>query len=188
MRWSRRGRLKRCRCGCRCRRSTSSTTAASSRAASNPAASQAGDEIVIMPAGKIAKIRTVESWPATPRQWPADRGPFGRHHARSRTVHRARRRHRSCRRKARATPAAFARAFSGCTTSRCRRASRSWSGSARARPAPPWSRSRRRSIPASCPAWRPRRSRATMSARSTSRWRSRSRPIPIRKIRAPGGW
>jgi bifunctional enzyme CysN/CysC len=27
---------------------------------------QAGDEIVIMPAGKIAKIRTVESWPITP--------------------------------------------------------------------------------------------------------------------------
>ncbi len=26
----------------------------------------AGDEIVIMPAGKVAKIRTVESWPATP--------------------------------------------------------------------------------------------------------------------------
>jgi bifunctional enzyme CysN/CysC len=26
----------------------------------------AGDEIVIMPAGKIARIRTVESWPATP--------------------------------------------------------------------------------------------------------------------------
>src|SRR5207302_379170 len=26
----------------------------------------AGDEIVIMPAGKIAKIRTVESWPLTP--------------------------------------------------------------------------------------------------------------------------
>src|ERR1700761_5698197 len=26
----------------------------------------AGDEIVIMPAGKIAKIRTVEGWPATP--------------------------------------------------------------------------------------------------------------------------
>ncbi len=26
----------------------------------------AGDEIVIMPAGKIAKIRTVESWPSTP--------------------------------------------------------------------------------------------------------------------------
>ena len=28
----------------------------------------AGDEIVIMPAGKIARIRTVESWPATPRK------------------------------------------------------------------------------------------------------------------------
>jgi len=27
---------------------------------------KAGDEIVIMPAGKIAKIRTVESWPVTP--------------------------------------------------------------------------------------------------------------------------
>src|SRR6202022_3841677 len=26
----------------------------------------AGDEIVIMPAGKIARIRTVEGWPATP--------------------------------------------------------------------------------------------------------------------------
>src|SRR4051795_3687769 len=29
---------------------------------------QAGDEIVIMPAGKIAKIKTVESWPLTPVQ------------------------------------------------------------------------------------------------------------------------
>ncbi|MFL6791214.1 MAG: adenylyl-sulfate kinase [Bradyrhizobium sp.] len=29
---------------------------------------QAGDEIVIMPAGKIAKIKTVESWPRTPVQ------------------------------------------------------------------------------------------------------------------------
>ena len=28
--------------------------------------SRAGDEIVIMPAGKIAKIKTVESWPVTP--------------------------------------------------------------------------------------------------------------------------
>ncbi|MDO9060333.1 MAG: adenylyl-sulfate kinase [Bradyrhizobium sp.] len=28
----------------------------------------AGDEIVIMPAGKIARIRTVESWPVTPMQ------------------------------------------------------------------------------------------------------------------------
>ena len=38
MRWSRRGRWKRCRCACRCRRSTNSTIAASWRAASNPAA------------------------------------------------------------------------------------------------------------------------------------------------------
>jgi bifunctional enzyme CysN/CysC len=29
---------------------------------------RAGDEIVIMPAGKIAKIKTVESWPVTPLQ------------------------------------------------------------------------------------------------------------------------
>ncbi|WP_454624565.1 adenylyl-sulfate kinase [Bradyrhizobium cenepequi] len=29
---------------------------------------KAGDEIVIMPAGKIARIRTVESWPVTPLQ------------------------------------------------------------------------------------------------------------------------
>jgi bifunctional enzyme CysN/CysC len=33
---------------------------------------QAGDDIVIMPAGKIARIRTVESWPVTPLQ-----GRFG---------------------------------------------------------------------------------------------------------------
>ena len=30
----------------------------------------AGDEIVIMPAGKIAKIRTVEGWPTTPLRSP----------------------------------------------------------------------------------------------------------------------
>jgi bifunctional enzyme CysN/CysC len=33
-----------------------------------------GDEIVIMPAGKIAKIRTVESWPVTPLQGPQTAG------------------------------------------------------------------------------------------------------------------
>ena len=121
-------------------------------------------------------------------QGQPDRRPLGRHHARPRTVHRARRRHRPCRRTARAIRAGFARGFSGCTTSRWRRATRSWSGSARARPAPPWSRSRRRSIPANSPASRPSRSRATMSARSTSRWRSRSRPIPTPTIRAPDAW
>ncbi|WP_316228095.1 adenylyl-sulfate kinase [Bradyrhizobium sp. SZCCHNR3015] len=35
---------------------------------------QAGDEIVIMPAGKIAKIRTVEGWPATPLTGPQGAG------------------------------------------------------------------------------------------------------------------
>jgi len=34
----------------------------------------AGDEIVIMPAGKIAKIRTVESWPLTPVDGPQTAG------------------------------------------------------------------------------------------------------------------
>ena len=33
-----------------------------------------GDEIVIMPAGKIAKIRSVESWPATPLEGPQTAG------------------------------------------------------------------------------------------------------------------
>ncbi|ABD89543.1 adenylyl-sulfate kinase [Rhodopseudomonas palustris] len=35
---------------------------------------QAGDEIVIMPAGKIAKIKTVEGWPATPLSGPQGAG------------------------------------------------------------------------------------------------------------------
>jgi bifunctional enzyme CysN/CysC len=34
----------------------------------------AGDEIVIMPAGKLAKIRSVESWPATPVSGPQGAG------------------------------------------------------------------------------------------------------------------
>jgi bifunctional enzyme CysN/CysC len=33
-----------------------------------------GDEIVIMPAGKIAKIKSVESWPATPLEGPQTAG------------------------------------------------------------------------------------------------------------------
>jgi bifunctional enzyme CysN/CysC len=35
---------------------------------------KAGDEIVIMPAGKIAKIKTVESWPVTPLKGPQTAG------------------------------------------------------------------------------------------------------------------
>ena len=33
-----------------------------------------GDEIVIMPAGKIAKIKSVESWPVTPLEGPQTAG------------------------------------------------------------------------------------------------------------------
>ena len=51
-----------------------------------------------MPAGKIAKIKTVESWPVTPLGGQPRRRPLGRHHARPRIVHRTRRRHRPCRR------------------------------------------------------------------------------------------
>ena len=61
-------------------------------------------------------------------------------------------------RPARATRGGFARGSSGCTTSRWRPAPRSWSGSAPGKPAPPWSRSRRPSIPANSPASRPKRS------------------------------
>ena len=71
-----------------------------------------------MPAGKIAKIKTVESWPVTPLHGQPGRRPLGRHHARPRIVRRTRRRHRPCRRARRATRGGFARGFSGCTTSR----------------------------------------------------------------------
>ena len=79
-------------------------------------------EIVIMPAGKIAKIKTVESWPVTPltgshcadvrcityRELFIERGDVIAHVG--------------------ATPreqVGFAPGSSGCTTSRCRRATRS---------------------------------------------------------------
>src|SRR4029078_12869754 len=35
---------------------------------------KAGDEIVIMPAGKLAKIKTVEGWPVTPVTAPQGAG------------------------------------------------------------------------------------------------------------------
>ena len=76
-----------------------------------------------MPAGKIAKIKKRRELAGDAGQGRAERGPLGRHHARPRIVHRARRRHRPCRRPARATPAGFAPGFSGCTTSRSPRAS-----------------------------------------------------------------
>ena len=148
----------------------------------------AGDEIVIMPAGKIARIKT--------RRGLA--GDAGQGHADARDVRSASRSTANCSSSAatsspmpaarRATPVGFARAFSGCTTSRWRPAPPSWCGSAPGKPAPPWSRSKRRSIPANSSSVESRRSRGTMSAKSTSRWRSRSRPIPIPTIRAPAGW
>ncbi|MGY4342663.1 sulfate adenylyltransferase subunit 1 (EFTu-like GTPase family) [Bradyrhizobium sp. LM2.9] len=56
----------------------------------------AGDEIVIMPAGKIARIKTVESLARDAGCGTPGCGPFGRHHARPRAVRRARRYHRAC--------------------------------------------------------------------------------------------
>ena len=147
----------------------------------------AGDEIVIMPAGKIAKIRSVEGWPVTPVK--GRRAPAARSASRSTancsssaaTSLPMSGRHRAIR-------AGFARASSGCTTSRSQPAHPFCSGSAPGKPAPSSSPSRKRSIPANFPAPRPRRSRAIMSAKSTSRWRSRSPPTPISTIRAPAAW
>ena len=51
-----------------------------------------------MPAGKIAKIRTRRELAGDAGRGRAGRRPLGRHHARPRTVRRARRRHRPCRR------------------------------------------------------------------------------------------
>ena len=185
MRSSRHGRWKRWRCGCRCRRSTNSTTAALSPAASNPAAwppatrssscpPARSPEFAASRAGRLLRCREARA--------PADRSASrstancSSNAATSSPMSEARR----------ATPAGFARGFSGCTTSRWWKAPPFWSGSARGKPAPPWSRSRRRSTPANSRASRPRRSRAIMSARSTFRWRSRSPPIPTPTIRAPG--
>ncbi len=76
-----------------------------------------GDEIVIMPAGKIAKIKSVESWPVTPVKG-----------SQARDARSASRSTANClssvaisspmSAQRRATPGEFARAFSGCTTSR----------------------------------------------------------------------
>ena len=144
----------------------------------------AGDEIVIMPAGKIARIKTVESWPVTPvagrqgagrsvgitldRELFIERGDIVAH------VGSAPRETRRLR----------ARIFwlhdkplakGDQLLVRC----------GRRKAAPPSSPSRRRSIPASCRASRTRRSAATMSARSTFPFRARLPPIPTPKIRAP---
>ena len=68
MRWSRRGRWKRWRCGCRCRRSTNSTTAALSPAVSNPAALPPATRSSSCPPARSPRSSSVEGWPATPVQ------------------------------------------------------------------------------------------------------------------------
>ena len=95
---SRRGRWSNWRCGCRCRPSISSTTAASSPAASNPDTSAPAMKSSSCPPARSRRSRRVESWPVTPLVGQPWRRPLGRHHARPRTVHRTRRRHRPCRR------------------------------------------------------------------------------------------
>ena len=126
----------------------------------------AGDEIVIMPAGKIAKIKSVESWPVTPLAARQSRGQFGRHHARPRIVHRTRRRDRAISARARATREGCGRGFSGCTTSRWQRAPRSWCGSAPAKRRATVVQIEKAVDPGELSSVETARSRATMSARS----------------------
>ena len=148
----------------------------------------AGDEIVIMPAGKIAKIKTVESWPETPVQGRQGAGrSVGITLDRELFIERG---------------DVIAHVGSAPRDTRRLRARIFWLHDKplvdrRLHPGParhqgnPRHRGRDREggrSRANSPASRPRRSRATMSARSTSRWRSRWPPIPTPTIRAPDGW
>ena len=145
----------------------------------------AGDEIVIMPAGKIAKIKTCRELAGDAGRGPAGRGPLGRHHARPRIVHRARRHHRPCRRRP-ARDAAAARAHF-LAARQAARQGRPAAGPLRAEGKPRHRRRHReggRSRRAREPS-RTRRSAATMSARSTSPCPIRLPPIPTPRIRAP---
>ena len=187
MRLSPPGRWNSWRCGCRCRRSTNSTTAALSRAAIESGSLAAGDEIVIMPAGKIARIRTVEGWPAhagqrtrqtagrsvgitLDRELFVERGDVIAHVGNS---------PRDTRRHSRADFLAARQAADDGRLdpgpARHPRNPRHRGGDREG------GRSRR-----TCRASRPDRSRATMSAKSIFRWPIRWRPIPIPTIRAPG--
>jgi bifunctional enzyme CysN/CysC len=146
-----------------------------------------GDEIVVMPAGKVAKIRSVESWPVTPvkeaqsagrsvgitldRELFIERGDVIAHVGSS----------------PRDTRRLRARIF-WLHASRWCPALQSWCASVPRKPAPPWSQSRKGSILARFQAWKPSRSRATMSARSMFRWRMRWPPIPLPIIPAPDAW
>ena len=95
---NRRGRWSNWRCGCRCRRSTSSTTAASWRAASNPVSSARRRRNRHHAGRQDREDQNRRELAGDAAHGQPRRRPLGRHHARPRTVHRARRRHRACRR------------------------------------------------------------------------------------------
>jgi bifunctional enzyme CysN/CysC len=128
----------------------------------------AGDEIVIMPAGKIAKIKTVESWPVTPV-----RGKQGAGRSVGITLDRELFIERGD---------VIAHVGTSPRDTRRLRARIFWLHEK------PRSRSRRPSTPVNCRAPRTRQSRRTMSARSIFRSTSRSRPTPAPTTRVPGDW
>jgi len=195
MRSSRRGPLEQLApCGCRCSRSTSSTTAALSRAGSNPAASPPVDEVRHHAGGqKSAKIRSVEGLAAGAGQGaPRTAGRSVGITLEPRTVHRTRRRHcpmfgtspRDNTRRLRA------RESSGCTTRPLAKGEQilvrpRHSGSSRHRGRDREGGRSRRVYRAS----RTHRSRGNhVGEIGHLRWRSRLPPIPIPTIPAPDGW
>ena len=141
----------------------------------------AGDEIVIMPAGKIAKIRSVESWPAT--RCRVRREPAARSASRSTancsssaamsspmSVGPARHPEDS-----RAHILAARQPLRSGATILVRLGTRETRAIVVA--------IEKAVDPGELSAPKPRRSRAIMSAKSTFRWRSRSPPTPIPTIR-----
>ena len=84
----------------------------------DPAAFGVGDEIVIMPAGKIAQHQVDRGWPVrrARRRRAGRRRAIGRHHARPRIVRRARRRHLRVDEPGRVRTGGCARGCSGCTS------------------------------------------------------------------------
>ncbi len=147
----------------------------------------AGDEIVIMPAGKIAKIKSVEGWPVTPvngsqsagrsvgitldRELFIERGDVIAHVGSApRDTRRVRARIFWLHDKPLVTGASIL----------VRLGTRETRATVVA--------IEKAVDPGELSSVETNRSRATTSARSTFRWRSRSPPIPIPTIRAPAGW
>ena len=147
----------------------------------------AGDEIVIMPAGKIAKIKSIEGWPSAPARGSQTAGrSVGITLDRELFIERG---------------DVIAHVGSAPRDTRRLRARIFWlhdkplvtGASILVRLGTRETRANVIAIekavdPGELSSVRPRPSRATMSAKSTSRWRSRWPPIPIRTIRAPDGW